>query len=227
MLPPRLLTLPPIIPSLALVYPFLLETCQQECRILFNCRHTATASVCLVSDSTSGLTSHLSRSAFLKGECCVGGAVCKSDLEKSLSTFHNRSKSHRWKKIHACEVRNTWVAIHPLPDIKGGLFLLPAVKSVSMTLRWAGCSRLSGGRFLLRELYLSSHNSTLIDSSLFVPAPQTSPSWNPGSYQELSISVSECGSVPGRHREMAMALDHRAGQSSPYCPLTGPFTMAH
>ncbi len=31
---------------------------------------------------------------------------------------------------------------------------------------------------------------------------------------ELSISVSECSQVPGRHREMGTALDHRAGQSA-------------
>lgn len=30
---------------------------------------------------------------------------------------------------------------------------------------------------------------------------------------KLSISVSKCGQVPGRHREMGVSLDHRAGQS--------------
>lgn len=31
---------------------------------------------------------------------------------------------------------------------------------------------------------------------------------------KLSISVSKCSQVPGRHREMGTALDHRAGQSA-------------
>lgn len=31
---------------------------------------------------------------------------------------------------------------------------------------------------------------------------------------KLSILVSECSQVPGRHREMGMALDHSAGQSA-------------
>lgn len=49
---------------------------------------------------------------------------------------------------------------------------------------------------------------------MIVPAPQTNPSWNLVSTTKLSISVSECGQVPGRHREMGTALDHRAGQSA-------------
>lgn len=66
------------------------------------------------------------------------------------------------------------------------------------------------------KLYQSYHNLTCEDSSLsvskIVPAPQTNPSRNLGPNMELSISVSECGQVPGRHREMGTALDHRAGQ---------------
>lgn len=49
---------------------------------------------------------------------------------------------------------------------------------------------------------------------MIVPAPQTNPSRNLGSFMKLSISVSKCGQVSGRHREMGMALDHRAGQSA-------------
>ncbi|TNN48518.1 hypothetical protein EYF80_041262 [Liparis tanakae] len=42
----------------------------------------------------------------------------------------------------------------------------------------------------------------------------TNPPCNVGPYMELSISVSKCGQVPGRHREMGVSLDHRAGQSA-------------
>lgn len=87
--------------------------------------------------------------------------------------------------------------------------------------QWEGpkCSRFSEDRFPLSKLYQSSHKLTSTDSTLFCLQwlswhPSTNPSWNSGSYMELSISVSKCGQVPGRHREMGTALDHRAGHSA-------------
>lgn len=59
---------------------------------------------------------------------------------------------------------------------------------------------------------------------MIVAAPQTNPSWNLGSCTKLSISVRKCREVPGRHREMGTALDHRAGQVSLFYHLPWPIS---
>lgn len=82
----------------------------------------------------------------------------------------------------------------------------------------------SNDGFSLTQLYhLSCKLSGVSDSSLsqstaIVLALQTNLSWNSVSYMKLSVLVSECSRVPARHREMGMALDHRAGQSGPLWP---------
>ena len=65
----------------------------------------------------------------------------------------------------------------------------------------------------------SSRNLTRTDVSLLVSGESSrhlrqTPGWNPGTSVELSISVSECRQVPGRHHEMGTAPDHGAGQAA-------------
>lgn len=67
-------------------------------------------------------------------------------------------------------------------------------------------------RCSLWNLYPSSTDFAGVSQDF--PATWTNPSWNSGFSVYLSISVSECCQVQGRHHEMTRALDHRAGQSA-------------